>query len=76
MNGSAEALEFKVLEDFPYVNITLKDMKLKKNTLIAGIIRDKKVIIPGGNDVILPGDSIVVLTSGDRLGELAEMMES
>ncbi len=75
MGGKAEALEFIVQEDFPFKDIPLKNMKLKKNTLIAGILRGRRVIIPTGSDSIQAKDRVVVLTAGKRLNELAEIME-
>lgn len=75
MDGKAEALEFKVQKEFPGVGIALKDLRLKKNTLIAGIIRGRKVIIPAGLDMILAGDSVVVLTATGGLTDLAEILE-
>lgn len=75
VDGKAEVLEFNVLNDFEFVNIPLKDMKLKSNVLIAGIIRKRKPIIPSGLDVILPGDKVIVVTSGRHLGDLSDIME-
>ena len=74
MNGTAEALEFIVLEDFKYVNIPLKDLVLSKNTIIAGIIRGSNNIIPGGDDVILPSDKVIVITSGATINDLSEII--
>ena len=75
MGGKAEALEFIVQDDFPFKDIPLKDMKLKKNTLIAGILRGRKVIIPSGNDTIQAKDRVVILSAGKPLSELSEIME-
>lgn len=73
-DGKAEILEFIVQNDFKYSNIPLKDLKLISNTLIAGIIRNKKSIIPGGNDVLLPGDRVVVMTSGNKMSDLSDII--
>ncbi len=75
MDGLAEAVEFKVQPDFKFTEIPLKDMKLKSNTLIAGIIRGRKIIIPTGNDMILPDDRVVILTAGSGLISLSDIME-
>ncbi len=74
VEGKAEALEFKVGSDFGFCGIPLKDMKLKKNTLIAGIIRGRKIIIPTGFDQILAGDRVVVLTAGQGMTDLSDIM--
>ena len=72
--GSVEALEFNVSADFKGANIPLKDLSLRPNTLIAGIIRKRKANIPTGNDVILPGDRVVVIVSGEKLMDLSDIL--
>lgn len=74
LDGSVEALEFSVGKDFEGANIPLKDIKLKNGILIAGIIRGRTPIIPAGNDVILPGDRVVVFASGIRLQNLSDIL--
>lgn len=74
MGGAAEALEFEAHEDPQYVRITLKNIKLKPNTLVAGIIRGRKTIIPMGDDCILPGDKVVILSAGKKINDLAEIV--
>jgi len=73
MDDKAEALEFIVRPDFPMLTIPLKEMKLKPNILLVGILRGRKAIIPSGDDMILPGDRVVVLTTGHQLHDLADI---
>ena len=75
MNGMAEALEFKVLPDFKYAGVPLKEMKLVDGVLVAGITRSKKAIIPSGEDVILPGDDVVIIAEGKRIVSLADIVK-
>ncbi len=74
MDGKAEALEFNVSEDLSFTGIPLKDLHLKKNILIAGIIRNRKPVIPSGFDSILPGDRVVILAADQRLQDLSDIM--
>ena len=74
MGGMAEALEFKVLADSKLTHVPLKDLKLRKNVLIAGIIRGKESIIPGGEDMILPEDKVIVISAGSQIGELSDIL--
>ncbi len=74
MDGSVEALEFNVSQDFKGANIPLKDLPLKSNILIAGIIRGRKSIIPTGMDVIMPGDRVVVIAAGQQLLDLSDIL--
>lgn len=75
MDGSVEALEFNVSPDFKGLNIPLKDLSIKPNILIAGIIRGRKAIIPSGNDMISAGDRVVVIVSGQKTFDLADILE-
>lgn len=75
MNGFAEAIEFKVLPDFEYTNIPLKEMELHDNVLIAGITRSNTAIIPNGDDVILPGDNVIVIAEGKHVLSLSEIIK-
>lgn len=61
-----EALEFNIHENPRLTGIPLQDLNLKSDLLICCITRNNKVIIPGGQDMILPGDSVVVVTT--RMG--------
>ncbi len=75
MDGKAEALEFNVSRDFAMLGVPLKEMKLKSNTLIAGIIRNRTPIIPGGNDMILAGDRVIVVAADRRLQDLSDILK-
>ncbi|MBE6616934.1 MAG: Trk system potassium transporter TrkA [Ruminococcaceae bacterium] len=75
MDGKAEALEFNVRQASKVTDIPLKDLHLKSNILIAGIIRGRKTIVPGGMDMIQVGDKVIVMTSGYRLSDLSDIIE-
>lgn len=74
MDGNAEALKFNVQPDFRYINIPLKEIRFKKNILLAGILRDRKAIVPTGDDVIMPGDKVIVIGAGHILYDLADII--
>ena len=75
MDDHAEAVEFLVREDSALLNIPLKQLQLKPRILIAGILRDRRPIIPTGDDRILKGDRVVVLATGQHLQSLAEILK-
>lgn len=75
MDGEAEALEFKAVSDCKLLEIPLKDLRLKPNILVAGIIRSRKIIIPSGNDSIRAGDKVIVIVAGSRLSDLSDITE-
>lgn len=75
MDGNAEALEFNVSADFSHAGKALKDIKFKQNILIAGILRNRRPIVPSGDDVILPGDKVIVIAADHRLYDLSDIIE-
>ena len=75
MDSNVEALEFKVAADFSGTDVPLKDMKLRKNILIAGIIRGRDIIIPSGADTIRHGDRVVVISAAGKLNDLSDILK-
>jgi len=75
MDGKAEALEFAVLSDCSIIDIPLKDLNLKPNFIVAGIIRGQETIIPTGNDVISVGDRVIVIAADQHLYDLSDIVK-
>lgn len=75
INEQVEALEFKVREKSPVVGIPLKNLKTKDELLVATIIRGTQVIIPGGNDSIEIGDSVIIVTTNKKLMDLKDILK-
>ncbi len=72
---TAEALEFIVKENHENLTgIPLKDLKLKEGILICGILRNKSVIIPRGNDTIEQGDHVILTTTLKQLTDLSMIL--
>jgi trk system potassium uptake protein TrkA len=63
-DGQAEAMEFSVDEKTRHCGEPLRDIKLRRNVLIAGISRGAQTEIPNGDSSFQPGDTMVIVTSG------------
>ncbi len=74
VNDRVEAMEFIVRQESEYTNIPLKNLKTKQNNLIACIGRKNKIIIPGGDDYIEVGDSVVVVTMDHKISDLSDIL--
>ena len=74
MDDKVEALEFNVREDSRLANVMLKDIELRKNILIIGIVRDRRIIVPEGNTEILAGDRVVVITTLQGLDDISDIL--
>lgn len=75
VDDKVEALEFYIREDTDYTYVPLKDLPVKKNNLIACIGRKRDIIIPGGEDMIKPGDSVIVVTTRKKVQNIEDILE-
>lgn len=69
-----EAIEFRVSEVSPVTNIALKDLPLKRNLLIACIIRQGLTIIPSGMDSIQVDDTVIVVTTYTGFNDIQDIL--
>ena len=74
LDGNAEALEFVALSDCAILGKPLKELDLKENLIIAGIIRDRESIIPSGDDAIQAGDRVIVVAAELHLNDLSDVL--
>ena len=75
VNNQVEALEFAVRTQSKILDKPLKELRVKKNCLIACIIRGETVIIPNGNSTIEVGDNVVAVTTHKNFDDLADIFE-
>lgn len=66
-NGQAEALEFRANENTKNCGVPLKNIKLKKDILLACITKNGVVEIPNGDSTFNKGDTIIAVTTGDKV---------
>ena len=72
--GKAEAVEFIVGNDPKLLDIPFAELKMKKNTLVAAIIRKGIVLKPGGSDMMKLGDHVVIITTDVKLSSLNDIL--
>ncbi|MBQ4073046.1 MAG: Trk system potassium transporter TrkA [Clostridia bacterium] len=70
IHDKVEALEFPVTASFGYKGIPLKELNIKKNYLVNGIVRDREFIIPTGDTVFMEGDKVLVVTTEKNVNDL------
>ena len=75
VGNQVEALEFCAKTHEDIYDKPLKELKIKKNCLIACIIKDTKVIIPDGNTCINLGDNVIVVTTHKNFDDLTDVFE-
>lgn len=75
VQGQVEALEFAAKGKERFFGKPLKELRTKENCLIACISREGEVIIPNGDSTILPGDSVIVVTTHKNFDDLKDIFE-
>ena len=70
----AEAIEFVVSAESKVTNTPLKQLSLKKNLLVACILRGGESIIPSGQDEIHVGDGVIIVTTETRLNDITDVL--
>ena len=76
MDDKVEALEFLVKEDIDdLTGVPLKLLALRKNILVACIIRADEIIIPSGEDSINKGDTVIVVALGGQIKDVKEILK-
>ena len=73
-DNRAEAIEFRVEKDAPVIGIPLAQLRLKSNLLIACINRGGEILIPRGQDCILAGDTVIVVTTHTGFHDIRDIM--
>lgn len=76
MDDKVEALEFLINDDIDNLTcIPLKSLELRKNILLACIIRNDEIIIPSGDDSINKGDTVIVIALGGQIKDVKEILK-
>lgn len=74
VGGKVEALEFIVQPGMKYIGIPIKDLKIRKNSLLAVIVRMGRVFVPFGSDHLEEDDSVIVISMDSGITSLDEVI--
>lgn len=75
MDGQIEFIEFRITEQSSHLNQPIRQWRIRSNTLLACIMREAKTIIPRGDDMIRPGDRILVVTTQKQIVHLEDIFD-
>ena len=73
-DNKVEAIEFKIPKDSSLINVPLKELPIKENVLITYIIRNNELIFPGGSDILLENDRIIIVTTEKYLNDVNKIL--
>ena len=75
LGGKVEALEFTASNDgYGILHTPLMKLPLRHGVLLAAIVREGRIIIPGGMTTIEPGDHVLVVTNLTGLTDLKNIL--
>ncbi|UCD84447.1 MAG: Trk system potassium transporter TrkA [Deltaproteobacteria bacterium] len=70
----AEAIEFVALETSDIVNKPLKNLRFPKGAIVGAVVRGEEIIIPRGNDSILPDDRVIIFALGKAIPKVEKAL--
>ena len=76
IEGRVEALEFVVRSDSQVTGVPLSQLRTRDNVLIACISRRGEIIIPNGQSTIKVGDTVIVVTTRQGVGDFLDLLEN
>ncbi len=75
IKGKIEASEFTISDKSAVTDTPLMMLTFKPGVLVAAILRDKKVIIPRGGDMIKVGDAVVIVSNQLGLHDITDILK-
>ena len=75
MDGKAEAVEFVIKDEIEgLTGIPLKKLRPKRGVLVICISHKDQIIIPSGDDTINSGDTVVVVSAGEKISSIKDIL--
>ena len=76
VDEKVEALEFGIKENYPFVGVPLRDLRIRSGILVAGIVRRSgRIVIPTGDDVINQGDDVIVVATDTEIQDIRDIFQ-
>ena len=76
LNDDVEALQFTIMDDFDKQEVPLSKLKIKKDVLVGGIVRDGEYIFPSGDTCLKTGDKVIVVTTIKQIGGISDIFKA
>ena len=76
VDEKVEALEFGIKQNYPFVGVPLRDLRIRSGILVAGIVRRSgRIVIPTGDDVINQGDDVIVVATDTEIQDIRDIFQ-
>lgn len=74
VDGEVEASEFVATEKITFLGQNLNDLELKNHVLVAAILRGNEIIVPRGNTTIELNDHLIIVSHGETMKSLNDII--
>ena len=74
LDNRIEIGEYKATADYKYLNVPFSELNLRKNLIVAGIIRGGEFVIPSGGNMIRENDFVIVVTADKDIQSLDDIV--
>ncbi len=75
LGGRGEFLEFQAVKDARITDKLIRDVNFPRGANICAVLAETGAYVPGGNDMIRPGDRVVVFTTPEQRRVVERMFE-
>ena len=73
IDNKAEALAFRIRENFSKRDIPLQELPMRPDVLVACINRNGQIMLPRGRDVMQKDDTVIVVTTRKGLNDINDI---
>ncbi|MBP3657681.1 MAG: Trk system potassium transporter TrkA [Clostridia bacterium] len=73
-DNRVEAMEFHISKDAPVIGVPLMKLRKKDSLLIACINRGGKIFFPRGHDMLMAGDSVIVVSTHTGFRDVSDIL--
>ena len=75
LGEDVEAIEFYLTEELDMLGKPLMDLNIKEGVILPFIYRNKEAIIPSGQDVLLKGDRVLVISLMKNVNHITDILK-
>jgi len=73
VGNQVELVQMRLPEKSKMLHKALSSLPIPKETLVVAVVRDDELFVPGGSDVLLPGDRIYVIGRAGQMENVEDL---
>ncbi|MCL2013668.1 MAG: Trk system potassium transporter TrkA [Oscillospiraceae bacterium] len=73
-DGTVESVEFGLNKKASYLDVPMRDLKLKKGVLIGCVIQGADIVIPTGKTKLQQGDRVIIIAKNHKVNDFNDII--